>query len=161
VHPRAATYPVALDLTPCRGGLRCYHVSRGPRPCLPTEVGSGATTCPAAPYLTSLLRWAPTLPCVPQLRSSLPCRGGLRHFHLSHGSGIFLPKGRAPMLPCVPRPQWAVDHRNKERLSCPRHATRLACFRGKYVHYQGKTSSCTCESASRLCVDFAGLMTNN
>jgi hypothetical protein len=84
VHPRAAMYLVALDLTSLsrwapvlqrvprprtspsyRGGLRCCHVSRCLRSRLPAEVSSSATTCPSAPDLVSLLRWAPVLSHVP------------------------------------------------------------------------------------------------
>jgi hypothetical protein len=62
-------------------------VSRGPRPRLLTEVSSGAVTCPSAPDLTSLQRWAPALSCVPRPRTAPPCRGELRRCHVSHGLG--------------------------------------------------------------------------
>jgi hypothetical protein len=90
VHPHAAMYPVASDHTflqrwapalprvprpwtslPCRGELRCCHVSHGPGPSLLTEVSSDAATCPIAPGSASL-RWGPTLPRVPLLRVLLP-----------------------------------------------------------------------------------------
>jgi hypothetical protein len=58
-------------------------------------------TCSSAPDLASLLRWAPMLPRGPSLASP---RGELRCCHVPHG------------------PQRAVDHRNKEGPSCPRHA---------------------------------------
>jgi hypothetical protein len=102
VHPRTAMCSVAPDLTPCRRGLRCCHVSCSSGPHLPIEVsllcvprpwssppcrgglqrchmscssgpllpakeGSGATVCPTAPDLASLLGWAPALPCAPWL----------------------------------------------------------------------------------------------
>jgi hypothetical protein len=86
VHPRAVTYAVASDHT------------------LPAEVGSGDATCPMAPDLASLLRRAPTLPRVPQLQTSLPYRGGLRCFHVFHGSGLCFLEGRAPVLPRLPQP---------------------------------------------------------
>jgi hypothetical protein len=50
---------------------RC-HVSYGFGPRLSAEMGSGATTCPMAPDLTSRLRWAPALPYALQLRTSPP-----------------------------------------------------------------------------------------
>jgi hypothetical protein len=75
MHPRAATYPVALDhaflqrwapvlphfprpriSSPYRGVLRRCHVSHGPRPHLPAEVGSSAASCLTAPHLASLSR---------------------------------------------------------------------------------------------------------
>jgi hypothetical protein len=49
-----------------------YNVSCSFGPHLPVEVGSGATTCPAALDLTSLLRLALALPRVPQLRTLPP-----------------------------------------------------------------------------------------
>jgi hypothetical protein len=48
----------------------------------------------------------------PSAPGSASLRGELRRCHVTHG------------------PQRAVDHRNKERPSCPRHAARLACFHG-------------------------------
>jgi hypothetical protein len=73
----AAMWPMALDLAsllgrapvlprvlllqtspPSRGGLRCYNVSHGSGPCLPTGEGSSVATCPIAPDPTSLTRRA-------------------------------------------------------------------------------------------------------
>jgi hypothetical protein len=53
-------------MPPCLGGLRRCHVSRGSKSCFPALEGSGATTCPTAPGLASLLERAPVLPRVPQ-----------------------------------------------------------------------------------------------
>jgi hypothetical protein len=64
MHPRAAMCSTAPDLTPCRGGLQCCHMSYSSEPLLPIEAGSDATMCPAAPHLASLLRWAMVLPHV-------------------------------------------------------------------------------------------------
>jgi hypothetical protein len=50
-----------------------------------------ATMYPAAPSLTSLLRWAPTLPCVTRLWISPPYRGGLQRCHVSCSSRSHLP----------------------------------------------------------------------
>jgi hypothetical protein len=123
VHPCTTTYPIAPDHTSLprwapalpyvprprtsplyQGGLWHCHVSRSPRPHPQTEVGSCATTCPAAPDLSPLPRWALALPRVREPWTSPPCRGGLRRFHVSHSSGLYLPEGRALVLPCVPRP---------------------------------------------------------
>jgi hypothetical protein len=75
VHPRATTYPIALNLTclprwapalprdlrprtlpPCRDGLWHCHVSCGLGPRLLAKVSSGVATSPSAPDLISLLR---------------------------------------------------------------------------------------------------------
>jgi hypothetical protein len=82
----------------------CCHVSCSFRPHLPAEVSSYAITCPAAPDLASLLKRAPALPRVPQLRNSLPCRGGLRRFYVSHCCGLCFPKGKTSVLSRLPRP---------------------------------------------------------
>jgi hypothetical protein len=58
-------FPQPQTSPPNRGGLLRYHVSRSPRPLPPAEVGSGTAMCPRALDLTSLPRWATTLPCVP------------------------------------------------------------------------------------------------
>jgi hypothetical protein len=76
--------------------------------------------CSSAPDLTSLPRWAPALPRVPQLPTSPPCRGGLRRCHVFLSSGPrlpaevgsgaatwpwpHLPERRAPVLPHAPQP---------------------------------------------------------
>jgi hypothetical protein len=39
-------------------------------------------------------------------------------------------------------PQRAVDHRNKERPSCPRHAARLACFQSTLTRYRDACNTC-------------------
>jgi hypothetical protein len=49
-----------------------------------------AATCPTAPDLASLLRRAPTLPCVPWLWAPPPWRGGLRLCLMFHGSRLHL-----------------------------------------------------------------------
>jgi hypothetical protein len=51
-------------LPPCSGRLQCCHVSCGSRPYLPTQEGSGATTCPVAPVPASLLGRTLMLACV-------------------------------------------------------------------------------------------------
>jgi hypothetical protein len=149
VGSRATTCPAALDLTSlkrwalvlpcvvlpqisphCRGELWRCHVSHGPGPHLPAEVGSDAATYPTAPNLASLPRWTPALPCVPRPWDSPPCRGGLRHYHVPHGpkppllaeigSGAAtcpaaldlasLPRW-PPALPRVPRPRTSPPYR--------------------------------------------------
>jgi hypothetical protein len=57
MHPRDATYAVALDHSSLqKRWLRHHHVSHSPGPRLLAEVSSGTATCPAAPHLASLLR---------------------------------------------------------------------------------------------------------
>jgi hypothetical protein len=92
-----------------RASMRCHVIcSFGPH--LPAEVCYGATMCPAAPDLTYLLRWAPVLPCVPQLQTLPPWRGELWCCHVSHGFGFCLPERGAPVLSRVPwlgaLPSW-------------------------------------------------------
>jgi hypothetical protein len=79
------------------------HVSCCFRPHLSAEMCSGATTCPAAPDLASLLRWAPALLRVPRLWTLPPWRGEVRCCHMSHGSRLCLPERGAPVLPHVSR----------------------------------------------------------
>jgi hypothetical protein len=59
--PRLCTSP------PSWGGLQRCHMSYCSGPHLPTKVGFDAATCPMAPDLASLLRWALTLPHVLRL----------------------------------------------------------------------------------------------
>jgi hypothetical protein len=117
----AATRSSASDLT-----FLSRWVSALPRvPWLralpPLEEGSDATTCSSAPDLASLPRWAPVLPHGPGLASS---RGVLQCCHVPHG------------------PQCAVDHRNKEGPSCPRHTAGLACVQSTVACYQGACKAC-------------------
>jgi hypothetical protein len=84
---RAPTLPrVPRDQTPppCSGGLQCYHVSHDTGPRLPTWEGFGATTCPTALDLASLLRRDSTLPRVPRHQTPPPYSGGLQCCHVSH-----------------------------------------------------------------------------
>jgi hypothetical protein len=106
--------PVAPDLASLRGELRRRHVCRGPRPRLLAEVSNDATTCPMAPPPWEGSSGAATCPTAP---GSTFLREELRCCHVSHSH------------------QWAVDHRNKERLSCQRYAVRLTCFQGTLVRY--------------------------
>jgi hypothetical protein len=92
VHPHTATCPAALDSAslprrapvlpraprlqtppPCSGGLQCYHMLHSFGPRLPTEVASGAATCPPTLDPVSLPRRAPVLP---RLQIMPPCWGG-------------------------------------------------------------------------------------
>jgi hypothetical protein len=91
------------------------------RALLPREESSDAVTCSSAPDLTSLPRWAPTLPRGPGLASP---RGELRCYHAPHG------------------PQRAVDNRNKEGPSCPRHTAGLACVQSMVTCYRGACKAC-------------------
>jgi hypothetical protein len=125
--------------SPCLGEPRRCHVflSSGPR--LPTKVGSGVATCPMAPGSVSL-------------------RGELRRCHVFLSSGPRLPaevgfdaatwprprlpERTAPVLPRTLRPQRAMDHRNKEMSSCPRHAAGLACVQSTVTCYRGACKTC-------------------
>jgi hypothetical protein len=94
-----------------------------------------ATMCPAASDPASLLRWAPALPRVPQLRTPPPCRGELRcchvpisfgpHFPVTEGSDgatcLMALESTSPKveLRChhmSHNSQRAMGHENKERL---------------------------------------------
>jgi hypothetical protein len=46
------------------------------------------------------------------------------------------------MLPRTPRPQRAVDHRNKEGPSCLRHAVGLVCVQSTVACYRGVCKAC-------------------
>jgi hypothetical protein len=99
-------------------------VARGPGPHLLTELSSGTATRSSAPDLASLPRWASALPHVPWLRA-LPPR--------EESSG-------AATYPTTP--QWAVDHRNKEGPSCPRHTAGLICVQSTVACYRGAYKTC-------------------
>jgi hypothetical protein len=58
---------------PCSGGLRCYHVYYGSRPCLPAREGSDAVMCPTTLKGPRALRIKKGL-------AGLPTRLGLRVF---------------------------------------------------------------------------------
>jgi hypothetical protein len=47
-------------------------------------------------------------------------------------------------------PQRAVDHRNKERPNCPRHAARLAYFHG-LLHAFARHATCYQLNADEMC----------
>jgi hypothetical protein len=68
-----------------------YHARCSFGPHLPAEVSSEAATCPAAPGLTSLLRWAPVMPHGSWPQASSPCWVELRHHHVFLSSGPRLP----------------------------------------------------------------------
>jgi hypothetical protein len=138
VGSSAVTCPVAPDLaswvrwapalphvsrlqTPLLCWCRLWrrHVSSGSGPRLPTEVGSGATTCPEAPDIASHLGWAPRSPRVLRLRTSPPYRGGFRCCHVLCGS------------------QWVADLKNKERHSRYTYAARLAYLQRALACFQG------------------------
>jgi hypothetical protein len=110
VHPRTTTCPTAPDPAsllrralalpraprlrtphPCSGGLQFSHMSHGSGPRLPAQEGSGATTCRTALDPASLLGRAPVFPHVTRLWVLSPYSGGLRRYHVSHGSGPYLP----------------------------------------------------------------------
>jgi hypothetical protein len=138
---RALTSPRVLRLRilpPNSGGLRCCHVSDGFGSCLPTQEGSGAATCPMTLDHASLLGRAPTLPHVPRLCILPTCSGGHRCWHMSHGTGPYLPvregsdAATSPTALCGPHtskikkdlvglPMRVDSHASK---ACP-HATKM------------------------------------
>jgi hypothetical protein len=124
------------------------HVSLSSGPRLPVEVDSGATTRLMALNPTSMLRRAPVLSCVSQLQTSPPCRGGLRCYHASYGSGPRLPVGECSSTAmCL-------------TVLCGSQGTRIkegtpACFQGVLTWFQGTLvrviEACrTCEHAVSL-----------
>jgi hypothetical protein len=90
------------------------------------------------------------LPCVPQLQTLPPCRGGLRRYHVaptsppreeSSGAATY-PTTRPFFIPVVHGPQRVVDHRNKESSSYPKHAVGLACVQSTDACYRGACKAC-------------------
>jgi hypothetical protein len=81
-----------------------------------------AVTCPTAPDPASLLRWAPTLPHILQLRTSPPCR-------------------RALTLPRVPRPQTSPPCRGSLR------RCHVPCSSGPRLHVEEGSGAITCPTA--------------
>jgi hypothetical protein len=57
------------------------------------------------------------------------------------------------MLARTLRPQRAVDHRNKEGSSCPRHAAGLACVQSTVACYRGAYKACG--QAATICFNRA------
>jgi hypothetical protein len=125
LSPRQEKHTVTCPITPNHVFLlrRAPTLPRVPcsGSCLPDRKGSDAAMCHVAPNPSSLLMRALALPRVPRLWILPPCSGGLRHCHVSHGSGSYFPAregssaamcptapdpasplGRAPMLPRVP-----------------------------------------------------------
>jgi hypothetical protein len=131
---------------------------RGPGPRLLTELSSGAATCSSAPDLASLPRWAPALPRVLRLWalppreessgaatcSSAPDLASLPKWAsaLPHGPGLASLRGERRGCHIPHGPQRAVDHRNKERSSCLRHAAGLACVQSTVTCYRGICKAC-------------------
>jgi hypothetical protein len=120
-----------------------------------------AVTCPVALDPASLLRWTSVLPRVPQLRTPPPCWGELQRWHVPLDFGpCFLASEGSGAATCLMAPdsastrrelrcchvshdsQWTVLHKNKERLSCPRHVARLAYSQGTLMCYRGACKMC-------------------
>jgi hypothetical protein len=133
-------------------------VSRVPEPRLLVELSCGTATCSSAPNLASLPRWALALPCVPWLRALPPreqsfsaatCSSALDLASLSRwasvlsrGPGLACPKGELWCCHVPHGPQRAVDHKNKERPSCPRRVAELACLQSTAAYYRGACKAC-------------------
>jgi hypothetical protein len=144
--------------TRCHTSCRCCHVSRGPGPRLLAELSSGAATCSSAPDLASLPRWAPALPRVPEIWALPPREESSGDATCSSALDLVSLSRWAPALPCDPDlasprgelrcchvphgPQRAVDHGNKERHSCPRHAAGLTCVQSTVACYRGACKAC-------------------
>jgi hypothetical protein len=79
-YPTDRVQPFTSFKSRQRGGraTTCHHVSRSTEICLPAEVGSEATTCPAAPEPASLVQRAPAPPRVSWLWNLPPYREGSR-----------------------------------------------------------------------------------
>jgi hypothetical protein len=93
-------------LVPCRPGTPAYkiqvktrsrvcitrcHVPCSSRPRLLIQVGSDNSTCPVAPDLAFLPRWALVLPRVPWPQASPPCKVELQRYHVFLSFGPHLP----------------------------------------------------------------------
>jgi hypothetical protein len=85
-------------------------------------------------------RRAPALPRVPQLRTSPPCRGGLRRCHVATGHAS--PRGELRCCHVPHGPQRTMEHMNKERHNCLRHAARLSCVQSMALCYRGACKAC-------------------
>jgi hypothetical protein len=87
-----------------------HHMFISSGSCLSDEVFSGDVTCSMASDPASMSRRALAPPRVLQLRTPFPHRGGLRHCHVSQGSGPRLPAGEGsgaatyPMVPDLTSP---------------------------------------------------------
>jgi hypothetical protein len=133
-------------------------VPHGPRPHLLAELSSSATTRTSASDLVSQSRWAPALPRVPWHRALPPreessnaatCSSALDITSLlwwapalPHGPGITSPRGELRCCHVSHGFQRAVDHKNKERPSYPRHIAGLACVQSTVACYRGACKAC-------------------
>jgi hypothetical protein len=156
MHSRTTTCPTVLDPTsllrwapllpcaprlwtspPCSGGLQCCHVSHGYEPRLTARKGSDTATCHMASDLASLLRRAPVLSRVTRLWTPPPCSRGLWFCHMPHGSRpCLLTQEGSSVVTCH------ATLKNKERLSSPTYAARLACFQYMSAHCRDTCKTC-------------------
>jgi hypothetical protein len=152
----------------CWGELRRFHMSLSFRPFLLDDVSFGAVMCLTALDLTSLLRWASSLPHVLSPWTSTPCWCEHRRCHVSLGFGrrllaemssgavmylttpdsVFL-RGELRYCNVSHDPRWAMDHRDKERLSCP--STQL-------VSRVFKAHSCVTEAPVRRACHYSAAL---
>jgi hypothetical protein len=134
-------------------------VSRGPGPYLLAELSSGAATCSSAPYLTSLLRWAPALPRVPWLWALPPREESSGAATCSSAPDLASLPRWAPVLPRVtwlralpPREESsdaatcssAPDLASLPRWArmCLKHAAGLTCVQSTITCYRGACKAC-------------------
>jgi hypothetical protein len=143
----AATRYSAPDLASLPRWAQTLPRGLGPR--LLAELSSGAVTCSSIPNLASLSRWAPALShvhgsglCLSERRA--PALASLSRWApaLPRGSGLASPRGELRCCHVPHGPQQAVDLRNKERTSCPRHAAGLACVQSMVAYYRGGYKAC-------------------
>jgi hypothetical protein len=135
VGPGASVGTLKTGYGAWRASTRC-HVSCSFRPHLPVEVGSSATTCPVAPDLTSLLRRAPALPCVPQQ----PCllgkvSSGAATSPMASGSTFLRGELRCCHMSHCPCGLWTTGI--KKCLAAPGMQLGSHVFKGCSAHLQG------------------------
>jgi hypothetical protein len=127
-------------------------LSCGPRPHLLAELSSGATTRSSVLDLTSLPRWALTLPRVQWLRalppreessgaatcSSAPDLTSLPRWTpaLPRGPDLASPRGELRCCHVPHAPQRAVDHKNKKGPSCPKLPAEFTCVQSTVTCYR-------------------------
>jgi hypothetical protein len=113
------------------------HVCLDSRPHLPIEVGSCTATCWSVLDLASLLRRAPTLPCIPWLWTPPPCKGGLRRYYVPYASGPRLPTGEVSgATTCLAVLHGPPDIGMKKGTPACFRGT-LSCFKGAHACFHG------------------------
>jgi hypothetical protein len=117
-------------------------MARGPVPHLLAELSTGVAMRSSALDLASLSRWAPALPRVTWLRAMSPQEESSGAVTCSSALNLASLSRWATVLSRTPRPQRAVDHKNKEGSNCPRHTAGLACVQSMVACYRGACKAC-------------------